>query len=191
MELTGRRVAILAEDVYEDLELLYPLYRLREAGAHVTVVGPEAKTYTSKHGYPVEADRASRDVSVADFDAVIVPGGYAPDKMRRDAHLVELVREAARQDKVVAAICHAGWVLAEADVCRHRTLTSVGAIKTDLINAGATWVDREVVQDGNLITSRTPADLPAFCRTIIEALRQAVGAPREAAQATAAGAPAS
>jgi protease I len=101
--------------------------------------------------------------------------------MRRDAHLVSLVREAAQSGKVVAAICHAGWMLAEADVCRGRTLTSVGAIKTDLVNAGAHWVDREVVRDGNLITSRTPADLPAFCRTIIEALAQPVAPRQEAA----------
>jgi protease I len=181
MELTGRRVAILAEDLYEDLELLYPLYRLREAGADVTVVGPEVKTYTSKHGYPVDADRASRDVSAGDVDAVIIPGGYAPDKLRRDPNLVRLVRAAVQQDKVVAAICHGGWLLAEADVCRGKTLTSVGAIKTDLVNAGATWVDREVVQDGNLITSRTPADLPAYCRTIVEVLRRPVGTTREAA----------
>lgn len=181
MELTGQRVAILAEDMYEDLELLYPLYRLREAGAEVTVVGPEARAYTSKHGYPVEADKASRDVNASQFDAVIVPGGYAPDKMRRDPELVALVRDAFQQDKVVAAICHAGWMLAEADVCRGKTLTSVGAIKTDLVNAGAHWVDREVVEDGNLITSRTPADLPAYCRTIIEAMGRPVGASREAA----------
>jgi protease I len=178
MELTGRRIALLAEDIYEDLELLYPLYRLREAGAEVTVVGPEAKTYTSKHGYPVTADVASTDVSADDFDAVIIPGGFAPDKMRRDPNLVRLVRDAFHQDKVVAAICHAGWMLAEADVCRGKTLTSVGAIKTDLINAGATWVDREVVQDGNLITSRTPPDLPAYCRTIIEAIGQPASAER-------------
>jgi len=174
MELDGTRVAILAEDLYEDLELLYPLYRLREAGAEVTLVGPEAKTYTSKHGYPVQADRASADVDVSQFDAVIVPGGYAPDKMRRDSGLVGLVRDAVSDGKVVAAICHAGWMLVEADVCRGKTLTSVAAIKTDLINAGAQWVDREVVRDGHLITSRTPADLPAFCRTIIEALLQPV-----------------
>jgi protease I len=183
MELSGKRVAILAEDTYEDLELLYPLYRLREAGAEVTVVGPEVKTYTSKHGYPVQAERASADARIDDFDAVIVPGGYAPDRMRRDPHLVGLVREAMQTGKLVAAICHAGWMLAEADVCRGKTLTSVGAIKTDLINAGASWVDREVVQDGNLVTSRTPADLPAFCRTIVEGLRQ----PSEARQPAAVG----
>ncbi len=181
MELTGKRVAILAEDMYEDLELLYPLLRLREAGAEVIVVAPRVTTYTSKHGYPVVADRASSDMRVDDVDAVIIPGGFAPDRMRRDPDLVSLVRGADAQGKVVAAICHAGWMLAEADVCRGRTLTSVSAIKTDLINAGATWVDQEVVQDGNLITSRTPPDLPAFCRTVIAALRQPALEPREAA----------
>ena len=184
MELSGKRVAILAEDTYEDLELLYPLYRLREAGAEVTVVGPQAKTYTSKHGYPVQADKASTEVNASQFDAVIIPGGYAPDKMRRDRRLVQLVREAFQGDKLVGAICHAGWMLAEADVCRGRTLTSVGAIKTDLINAGARWIDQEVVQDGNLITSRTPPDLPAFCRTIIEAMQRPQAARQPAVAAT-------
>jgi protease I len=176
MELSGKRIAILAEDTYEDLELLYPLYRLREAGADVIVVGPQAKTYTSKHGYPVQADKASSEVDAAQFDAVIIPGGFAPDKMRRDPRLVALVRAAFDAGKPIAAICHAGWMLAEADVCRGKTLTSVAAIKTDLKNAGAEWVDREAVQDGNLITSRTPDDLPAFCRTIIEVLGRPVPA---------------
>jgi protease I len=170
MELQGKRVAILAEDVYEDLELLYPLYRLREAGAEVTIVAPEMRTYTSKHGYPVQADAAASEVNAARFDAVVIPGGYAPDKMRRHPALVALVRDAFMQGKPVAAICHAGWMLAEADICRGRTLTSVGAIRTDLINAGANWVDREVVVDGNLITSRTPADLPAFSRALLTAI---------------------
>jgi protease I len=190
MELSGKRVALLAEDIYEDLELLYPLYRLREAGAEVTVVAPEVKTYQSKHGYPIQADKSSAHVRASDYDAVIIPGGFAPDKMRRDPNLVQLVREAAIEGKVVAAICHAGWMLAEADICRGRTLTSVGAIKTDLINAGAHWVDREVVRDGNLITSRTPPDLPAYCRTIIEALQQPTddtqGVPGQSDRATAA-----
>ena len=185
MELSGKHVAVLAEDIYEDLELLYPLFRLREAGAELTVVGPQAKTYTSKHGSPVTADKASTDVSAAEFDAVIIPGGFAPDKMRRDPNLVRLVREAFDAGKVVAAICHAGWMLAEADVCRGKTLTSVRAIRTDVVNAGATWVDEEVVQDGNLITSRTPPDLPAFCRTIIGAMAQ--GAAVESREAAAVG----
>lgn len=184
MELTGKRVAILAENVYEDLELLYPLYRMREAGADVVVVGPQATTYTSKHGYPVQADRASSDISADAVDAVIIPGGFAPDRMRRDEKLVSFVREAFEQGKPVAAICHAGWMLAEADVCRGRRLTSVSAIRTDLRNAGAEWVNEEVVQDGNLITSRTPDDLPAFCRSIIAALQQ--GTPAEQRLAAAA-----
>lgn len=184
MELTGKRVAILAENVYEDLELLYPLYRMREAGADVVVVGPQATTYTSKHGYPVQADRASSEIAANDVDAVIIPGGFAPDRMRRDEKLVSFVREAFEQGKPVAAICHAGWMLAEADVCRGRRLTSVSAIRTDLRNAGAEWVNEEVVQDGNLITSRTPDDLPAFCRSIIAALQQ--GTPAEQRLAAAA-----
>jgi protease I len=184
MELTGKRIAILAENVYEDLELLYPLYRMREAGAEVVVVGPQATTYTSKHGYPVQADHASSDITADEVDAVIIPGGFAPDRMRRDPKLVALVLEAFESGKPVAAICHAGWMLAEADVCRGKRLTSVSAIRTDLKNAGAEWVNEEVVQDGNLITSRTPDDLPAFCRAIIAALQQ--GAPSERSLATAA-----
>ncbi len=175
MELRGRKVAVLAENFYEDLELWYPLLRLREAGAEVVVVGPEAgKTYSSKHGYPAKADVAAASVKGAEFDAVVIPGGYAPDHMRRHEAMVELVRDAARAGKVVAAICHAGWMLASANVVRGRTVTCVSAIKEDLVNAGATYVDREVVRDGNLITSRMPSDLPAFCRTIIEALAQVV-----------------
>ncbi|MEX2355937.1 MAG: type 1 glutamine amidotransferase domain-containing protein [Thermaerobacterales bacterium] len=169
--LKGKRVAVLAEDIYENLELWYPVLRLREAGAEVTIVGPEAgRVYTSKEGYPAKADAAAADVSADDFDGVVVPGGFAPDKMRRNADLVNLVRGVHEQGKMVAAICHAGWMLAEADIIRGKTLTCVAAIKTDLINAGAEYVDQEVVVDGNLVTSRTPPDLPAFCREIIKLL---------------------
>jgi protease I len=160
MDLQGKRVAILAENNYQDLELWYPLLRMREAGAEVKVVGTgSATTYTSKHGY-----------EVADFDAVIIPGGYAPDLMRRYPAMVSLVREAFEQGKVVAAICHAGWMLASAGIVKGKKATCFYAIKDDLVNAGATYLDQEVVQDGNLITSRVPSDLPAFCRTIIAAL---------------------
>jgi len=173
MELSGKRVAVLAEDMYEDLELWYPVLRLREAGAEVWVVGTGSKDeYASKHGYPVRADRAAGQISAADVDAVVVPGGYAPDRMRRYPAVLELVRGSAGQNKVVAAICHAGWVLASAGILKGRTVTSVPAIKDDLVNAGATWVDQEVMCDGHLITSRSPADLPAFCRAIIAALRE-------------------
>jgi protease I len=172
MELNGRRVAILAENLYQELELWYPLLRMQEAGAEVTVVGTgSADSYTSKHGYPAAVDAAASEVAADDFDAVIIPGGYAPDLMRRYPAMVNLVRELFAQGKVVAAICHAGWMLASANVLKGKKATCFFAIKDDLVNAGATYVDQEVVQDGNLITSRTPADLPAFCRAIIAALK--------------------
>jgi len=172
MELKSKRIAILAEDMYQELELWYPLLRMREAGAEVQVIGTgSAETYGSKHGYPVAVDAAADEVRAEDFDAVVIPGGYAPDRMRRYPALVDFVREMDAQGKVVAAICHAGWVLASAGVLRGRRATCFFAIKDDLVNAGAAYVDAEVVRDGNLITSRTPDDLPAFCRTIIAALQ--------------------
>jgi protease I len=171
MELKGKRVAVLAENMYQELELWYPLLRLREAGAETFVVGTgSADAYESKNGYPVQVDMVADQVSAADVDAVVIPGGYAPDLMRRYPAMVGLVREAFNQGKVVAAICHAGWMLASADIVRGKTATCFFAVKDDLVNAGANYVDAEVVRDGNLITSRVPSDLPAFCRTIIEAL---------------------
>lgn len=172
MELTGRRIAILAEDMYQELELWYPLLRMREAGAQVTVVGmPGVSEYHSKFGYPVKVDVAANAVSAADFDAVIIPGGYAPDRMRRHRPMLDLVKGVFERGGVVAAICHAAWVPISAGIMKGRRATCVSAIKDDVINAGATYVDEEVVQDGNLITSRMPDDLPAFCRTIIAALQ--------------------
>ncbi len=169
--LSGKRVAILAEDLYEDLELWYPKLRLLEAGAQVEVVGSgKSQVHTSKHGYPVEVDRFIQDVDVHQLDAVIIPGGYAPDLMRRVPAMVALVREAVHHNKIVAAICHAGWLLASAEVVQGKHLTCFFAIKDDLIHAGALYQDAEVVVDGNLITSRQPGDLPAFCRAIIAAL---------------------
>lgn len=170
MTLEGKRFAVLVEEIYEDQELWYPVRRLIEAGAEVTIVGPEAGvTYKSKHGYPATSDKAAGDVAADDFDAVIIPGGYAPDRMRRHAEMVKLVREMFRAGKIVAAICHAGWMLCSAEVLVGREATSFFSIKDDMTNAGAIWIDRDVVQDGNLITSRTPDDLPAFLRTIIAA----------------------
>ncbi len=169
--LEGKHIAVLAEDLYEDLELWYPLLRLREAGAETMVVGPgPTRTHASKHGYGVRVDRFVKDVSAADFDAVIIPGGYAPDRMRRHPAMVALVRQAVQSNKVVGAICHAGWMLASAEVLQGRTVTGFYAIKDDLVHAGALYRDAEVVVDGNLITSRQPGDLPAFCRAIIAAL---------------------
>jgi protease I len=176
MELEGTRIAILAENDYEDLELWYPAIRLREAQAHVTVVGaPGASEYESKHGYPVSVDVSSADVEAADFDAVIVPGGYAPDRMRRHASMLDLVRGVFRRGGIIAFICHADWVPISAGIVAGKRVTSVSAIRDDLANAGATWVDEEVVVDGNLISSRGPSDLPAFCRAIIHGLTDGEG----------------
>lgn len=171
MNLEGRRIAVLVEDRYQELEFWYPLLRLREAGAEVMVVGPErGATYTSRYGYPVVAEAAAGEMDAAALDGVVIPGGYAPDRMRRHPAMVELVRRAGAEGKVVAAICHAGWMLCSAGIVRGRRATCFFGIKDDLINAGADYVDREVVRDGNLITSRVPEDLPAFCREIIAAL---------------------
>jgi protease I len=174
MRLEGKRIAILAENMYQEMELWVPYYRFKEEGAEVKVVGAGgAKTYTSKHGYPVNVDVQAEQVTAVEFDAVIVPGGYAPDMMRRHEAMVRLVREAAQNGKVVAAICHAGWMLVSAGILKGRQATSFFSIKDDLIAAGADWRDAEVVIDGNLITSRKPDDLPAFCRAIIGALGKA------------------
>ncbi len=176
--LKGKRVAILAETLYQDQELWYPLFRLQEAGAAVTVVGSgSAKTYTSKFGYPVTVDKNASDVKAADFDAVIIPGGYAPDHMRRYPEMVALVRETYEHGKIVAAICHGGWMLASADILKGKKVTAFFAIKDDLVHAGAEFVDQDVCVDGNIITSRKPEDLPAFLRAIIEALTGALLCP--------------
>ena len=168
MELTGKRFVILVDTQFNDHEFWYPFFRLKEAGAEVTVVAAAAgKTYEGKYGTPAKADKAPAEINVADHAGIIIPGGYAPDHMRRDQNMVSLVRAFDQQGKVVAAICHAGWMLVSAGILKGRTVTSFFAIKDDLVNAGATWRDHEVVTDRNMITSRTPDDLPAFMRTII------------------------
>jgi len=171
MELSGKRIAILIEEMYNEFEFWYPYYRMIEAGAKVTVVGTGAKEYQSKIGMPAPGGTAAESVRAGDFDAVIVPGGYAPDRMRRSEPMMRLVRECFEQGKIVAAICHAGWVLVSANILKGKTATCFTSIKDDVVNAGARYVDQEVVRDGNLITSRKPDDLPAFCREIIAALR--------------------
>src|SRR2546422_10118718 len=171
MKLAGKRIAILSENMYQEMELWVPYYRFREEGAEVKVVGAGgAKSYTSKHGYPVTVDVQADQVKAVEFDAAVVPGGYAPDMMRRHPAMGQLVRDAAQQGKVVAAICHAGWMLVSAGILKGRKATSFFSIKDDLIAAGADWKDAEVVVDGNLITSRNPNDLPAFCREIVRSL---------------------
>lgn len=173
MSLEGKRVAVLAEDLYQELELWYPVLRLREAGAEVVIVGTgSSDTYTGKHGYPVNVDTSASDVGPEDFDALVIPGGYAPDRLRRYPAVNALAREVFHQGKIVAAICHGAWVLVSADVLRGRTATCFSGIKDDVINAGAHYVDREVVRDGNLITSREPDDLPAFLKEIVAGLER-------------------
>ena len=174
MELRGKRVAILAENQYEDQELWYPYYRLREVGADVFVVGSGTSTvHTSKHGYPVKVDAEAATVDAGQFDLIVIPGGWAPDLMRRSAAMVDLVREAAEQGRLVAAIGHAGWMLCSANVIRGRHVTGARSIKDDIVNAGGHWRDEEVVRDGGIITSRRSADLPAFMRTVVDALQEA------------------
>ncbi len=172
MRLSGKKVAILVAHMYQELEYWYPYLRLVEEGAEVVAVGPEAKTYKSKLGYPAQADLGAKDVQPEEFDAVVIPGGYAPDYLRRSPELVALVRELAQAGKPVAAICHGGWMLCSARVVEGKRVTSFYAIRDDLVNAGAIWVDEPVVRDGNLITARVPGDLPAFLRELIAALSE-------------------
>jgi len=171
MKLVGKKVAILAEDLFEDIELLYPYYRLIEEGAEVMVVGSNgAKSYQGKHGIAIEVTAQAADVDPAKLDAVVVPGGYAPDRMRRHADMISLVRDAFDQGKLVASICHAPWVPISAGIVRGRRMTGTVSVRDDVVNAGGLWVDQEVVSDGNLISSRGPRDLPAFMRAIIARL---------------------
>jgi protease I len=171
MQLSGKRIVILVDNIYQEMEVWYPLYRLREAGAAVVTVGATAgATYTSKLGYPVHCDKSYDEVSASQFDGVVVPGGYAPDHIRRHAKANQLVHDFDAQRKLVAAICHAAWVLCSANMLKGRKATSFFAIKDDVIHAGAEWVDAEVVVDRNLVTSRKPDDLPAFCRAMIAVL---------------------
>jgi protease I len=169
--LDGKRIALLIEREYQELEVWYPYYRLGEAGAKVVRVAPEAgRTYPSKLGYPCPSDAAAADVKAEDFDALVVPGGWCPDYMRRSEEMISLVQSFTSQSKLLAAICHGGWMLCCTDALRGRKATSFVAIRHDMINAGANWVDAECVVDGNVITSRKPDDLPAFCLAIIDKL---------------------
>ena len=171
MKLKGKKIAILIEHHYQDMEVWYPYYRLTEEGAEVIMAGTgTAASYSGKYGYPAGADADAKNLKAKNLDAVVVPGGWAPDFLRRHDSVLNLVREMDAAGKTVAAICHAGWVLASAGILKGRTVTCFSAIKDDVINAGGKYVDKEVAVDGNLITSRTPDDLPAFCREIISSL---------------------
>jgi protease I len=174
MDINEAQIAVLAENMYQELELWYPLLRLREAGANVKVVAPVAdQVYASKLGYPVKADLAINEVEAEELDAVVIPGGFAPEGMRRSAPMISLVRKVHDQGNLVAAICHAGWVLASAGIAKGRRVTCVPIIKDDVVHAGGNYVDEPVVRDGNVITSRLPGDLPDFCREIVRYLEEA------------------
>jgi protease I len=165
-----KTAAILVEDLYQEMEVWYPAYRLREAGVKTVFIGTGKPEYRSKTGYPVLAEGDIKECRAKDYDCVVIPGGYAPDLLRRHPAVVDFVAEAVKSGKVVAAICHAAWVLCSAGVLKGRTATCFFAVKDDVINAGAKYVDQEVVVDKNLVTSRKPDDLPAFMREVLKLL---------------------
>jgi protease I len=171
MAASGRKVLLFAADDFEDMELLYPLYRLAEEEIAVTVAGLDDHPVRGKKGHgPVPVDTTVDQVAASDFDAVVIPGGYAPDKLRRSAAVLGLVRDFDTAGKPVAFICHAGWVPISAKILKGRRATSVGAIRDDMVNAGAHWVDQATVVDGNLISARTPADLGPWMKALLAAL---------------------
>jgi len=163
------RIAILVEKMYEDAELQYPRLRLGEAGHQVDVVGPKAnEIYVGKYGYPQRSAKAATSVRAEDYSLIVIPGGSSPDHMRRDGGMVKLVRDAAAKKVPMAAICHGPWMLCSTDVLKGRRCTSFMSIVHDVVNAGGKWVDEECVVDGPIITSRTPDDLPAFTKAILQ-----------------------
>ena len=168
--LQHHRVLFFVGDIYEDLELWYPLYRLQEAGAETVVAGESLDRFTGKHGYPCQADTLIENLSESDFTALVIPGGFMPDKLRRNPRVLDLTRAFDQSGKLIAMICHAGWIPISAGIMNGRTATSTPGIKDDLINAGATWVDEAVFQDGNLLSARRPPDLPRFGGAIINYL---------------------
>lgn len=173
MPLKGKKIAIFVEADYQDLELHYPRLRLIEEGAEVLIVGTgTASRYIGKYGYPVQVDLDAATVHDMDIDGIIIPGGWAPDKMRLAPKMVQLVQDINSSGKLIGCICHGGWLLASANILNGRHVTSYRAIRDDLVNAGAIWIDNEVVIDRNLITSRQPDDLPAFMREVIKALKE-------------------
>jgi protease I len=171
MALAGKNVLLLAADLFEDMELLYPLYRLREEGVTVTVAGLEQVPVTGKKGHgPVPVDTSIEQVNADQFDALVIPGGFAPDKLRRSGAVLHLVRAFDTAGKPIAFICHAGWVPISAGILKGRRATSVSAIRDDMVNAGVDWVDQETVVDGNLISARVPEDLGPFMKALLRAL---------------------
>ncbi|GEK57857.1 type 1 glutamine amidotransferase [Marinococcus halophilus] len=172
MTLQGKRIIAFVEDDFEDLELWVPVMRLREEGAEVLLTGKEnGKTYTGKHGVPAAAEAALADVDPADYDGVLVPGGWAPDKLRRYSEVLSIVRYMNDHKKIIGEICHAGWVLASAGILKGVHVTSTPGIKDDMTNAGAVWSDDPVVVDGHIVSSQRPPDIPAYNQALVEAFR--------------------
>ncbi|MCG7407641.1 type 1 glutamine amidotransferase [Paenibacillus sp. ACRRX] len=171
MRLAGKKIIALVDEEFEDLELWYPVYRAREEGAEVHLVGAEAgHTYMGKYGVPATSNYAFKTVNTADYDALLVPGGWAPDKLRRYEDVLRITREMNAANKPIGQICHAGWVLISAKILSGRTVTSTPGIRDDMENAGAIWLDKDVVVDGNIISSRRPPDLPAYGKAFCDAL---------------------
>ena len=171
MRLSGKKVIQLVEHEFEDLELWYPVMRLREEGVTVHIVGPKAsETYTGKYGVPVTSDYAFDDVKAADYDGILVPGGWSPDKLRRYADVLQLVKDMDAAKKPIGQICHAGWVLISAKILQGVKVTSTPGIRDDLENAGAIWIDEPVVIDGHIVSSRRPPDLPPYAKAYADAL---------------------
>ncbi|UCE15899.1 MAG: type 1 glutamine amidotransferase [Candidatus Bathyarchaeota archaeon] len=170
------KVLVFVENGFEDRELMYPYYRFQEAGYKVNVVGPKAKvTYKGEYGLTIESEFSPNDVNIDDYAAIIIPGGRAPDRMRTNKGLVNLVKEASQKGKVIAAICHGPQLLIEAEVVKGKKATCYVSVSTDLKNAGGIYLDKSVVIDGNLVTSRFPADLPNFCRETLKLVEKSSG----------------
>ena len=173
MDLSNKKVMILAANQFEDIELYYPLLRLKEDNIKVDIVGEKAdQKYSGKHGMPIKSDCSFSNINTEDYDGILIPGGWAPDRLRRYTEVKKIIKKINSSKKLIGTICHAGWVLASADIVNGRRVTSVSAIKDDLEHAGAIWEDKEVVIDKNLITSRTPKDLPTYMKTIIDKLSE-------------------
>jgi len=170
VRLRGKRVAYFLEEGFEDLEFWVPVMRLREEGAEVVIVGTGKPEYTGKHGLKAKPDEAAEDITMGEFDAIVIPGGWAPDKLRRYESVKKIVREADDSKKIIGVICHAGWVPISAGIMNGRRATGSNAIKDDLVNAGATWVDAAAFRDGNMVWGRVVEDIPDFCRELVSAI---------------------